>query len=150
MIQRLGAGVAALALAAALGNTAGAPDLVSPIDLAATCPAGTSAGLAFTRLAARLPQPVSCGLVAQPALASATTVQSSVLVFPFTAGERSDSGSLTLAAVSGQNLTLVEAGSLSPVLARCRLTVSPNPGALVLPNPRNGAVVLVCRNQPRP
>ena len=70
--------------------------------------------------------------------------------FPHTALELNGRVSLDMAPVSGQNATWIAADRTSPIAATCRKTVTPNPGALVLPNPRNGQVVLVCRNLPRP
>ena len=147
MLQRLGAGVAAVVLAVIMGNAAtDAPSTPAFSGSAVSC---SRAATAWSRLVVHLPPPPACVSSQETAVSSATTVAGTII-------ERSSrtadvSGvSLDIAAVSGQNFTLVESGSLSPVPARCRLTVSPNPGALVMPNPRNSAVVLVCRNQPRP
>jgi SAM-dependent methyltransferase len=148
MLQRLGAGVAAVVLAALMGNVpTGPPDTPAFSSDAASCPVAGAA--AWSRLVAHVPEPVWCQPPQQAAGVVATASGGTII-------ERSSrnadltSFALAIAPVSGQNFTLLASGSLRPVPARCRLTVSPNPGALVLPNPRNGAVVLVCRNQPRP
>ena len=150
MLQRLGAGVATIVLAVIMGNAAtDAPSTPAFSGSAASCSPAAGAPTAWFRLAARLPEPVRCRPAQQAAGVVATAISGTII-------ERSSRTadvpgiSLDIAAVSGQNFTLVESGSLSPVPARCQLTVSPNSGALVMPNPRNGAVVLVCRNQPRP
>jgi hypothetical protein len=149
VIQRVGAGIAALIFALIAGGSLRLADAAAPSpnpDLA-VCASSGGSGTAWSRLAAHLP-PSCAQSQAAPHLF--------VLAVGATLAERSSRAAepapanLDLAAVSGQNFTLVASGEPSPVPARCRLTVSPNPGALVLPNPRNGVVLLVCRNQPRP
>jgi hypothetical protein len=155
VIQRLLAGFATLVFAATVGGGPQPARLpASPYDASAvSCASATGVDTAWSRLAARLPAPTSC-VRYQPAPGTfvlpvgGTVIERSSPAADV--GSATDTGALDLAAVSGQNLTLIESGSLTPVVARCRLTVSPNPGALVLPNPRNGVVLLVCRNQPRP
>lgn len=152
MTQRLAGGVTAVLILLTAGTDSPGGTVTASVQADSPGCAGTPmASGPWARLAARVPSLPSC------AAPGAAAGHAGDAIAPFTLGQSSLTALelngrviLGLAPVLGQYATWIASDPNSPVAASCRKTVTPNPGALVLPNPHNGQVVLVCRNLPRP